>query len=143
MAKRWIQWLLEGKRPWCLAVLAVVLLWSLWPGLKAPAMPGEGEAAMFGDLSHSNVLIFGAGKMAELTARHLVARGVQKIYVANRHKEKAEVLAGYFGGEAVSFEQAFRQAVDIDVVVTSTGAPHYVVKTWETRQLMVIATACW
>lgn len=41
----------------------------------------------------------------ELTARHLVARGVQKIYVANRHKEKAEVLAGYFGGEAVSFEQ--------------------------------------
>ena len=92
--------------------------------------------SMFGDLSHSNVLIFGAGKMAELTARHLVARGVQKIYVANRHKEKAEVLAGYFGGEAVSFEQAFRQAVDIDVVVTSTGAPHYVVKTWETRQLM-------
>lgn len=46
MAKRWIQWLLEGKRPWCLAALAVVLLWSLWPGLKAPAMPGEGEAAM-------------------------------------------------------------------------------------------------
>ncbi len=91
---------------------------------------------MFGELSHSNVLIFGAGKMAELTARHLVTRGVQKIYVANRHKEKAEVLASYFGGEAVSFEQAFKQAVDIDIVVTSTGAPHYVVKSWETRQLM-------
>ena len=92
--------------------------------------------SIFGDLSHSNVLIFGAGKMSELTARHLAARGVPKIYVANRHKEKAEAMAKNFGGEAVSFEQAFKQAVDIDVVVTSTGAPHYVVKAWETRQLM-------
>lgn len=59
-----------------------------------------------GDLSASNALIFGAGKMAELTAQHLVSRGVQKIYVANRHIEKAEELAEEFGGEAVPFEGA-------------------------------------
>ena len=89
-----------------------------------------------GDLSQSNALIFGAGKMAELTAQHLVSRGVQKIYVANRHIEKAEELAAEFGGEAVPFEGALKRAQDVDVVVTSTGAPHYVVKPWETRQLM-------
>jgi glutamyl-tRNA reductase len=89
-----------------------------------------------GDLSHSDVLIFGAGKMAELTAQHLVSRGVRKIYVANRHKDKAQKLAAYFHGEAVAFDRAFNEATDIDVVVTSTGAPHYVVKPWETRQLM-------
>ena len=91
---------------------------------------------IFGDLSKSNVLIFGAGKMAELTAQHLNSRGVKKIYVANRHKDKAQALAEYFGGEAVAFDRAFKEATDIDIVVTSTGAPHYVVKPWETQQLM-------
>ena len=89
-----------------------------------------------GELDQSNALIFGAGKMAELTAQHLVARGVRKIYVANRHRDKAEQLAAKFGGEAVPFEEAMKQAVDVDVIVTSTGAPHYVIKPWETRQLM-------
>ena len=89
-----------------------------------------------GDLSRSSALIFGAGKMAELTAQHLISRGVQKIYVANRHLKKAEELAAEFGGTAVPFEGALRRATDVDVVVTSTGAPHYVVKPWETRQLM-------
>ena len=91
---------------------------------------------IFGDLSNSNVLIFGAGKMAELTAQHLNSRGVKKIYVANRHKDKAQALAEYFGGEAVAFDRAFKEATDIDIVVTSTGAPHYVVKPCETQQLM-------
>ena len=90
----------------------------------------------FGSLAASNALIFGAGKMAELTAQHLVAHGVRKIYVANRHIERAEQLAAEFGGEAVPFDGALKRAVDVDVIVTSTGAPHYVVKPWETRQLM-------
>lgn len=91
---------------------------------------------IFGSLMASSVLIFGAGKMAELTAQHLVSKGAQKIYVANRHIEKAEELAARFDGEAVPFDKAFKQAVNADVVVTSTGAPHYVVKPWETQQLM-------
>ena len=89
-----------------------------------------------GELSSASALIFGAGKMAELTAQHLLARGVQKIYVANRHLEKAEILAEEFNGEAVPWEEALKCAVHVDVVVTSTGAPHYVVKPWETQQLM-------
>ena len=89
-----------------------------------------------GDLAHSSALIFGAGKMAELTAQHLLARGVQKIYVTNRHLDKAELLAGEFKGVAVPWQEALKCAVDVDVIVTSTGAPHYVVKPWETQQLM-------
>ncbi|SFT82236.1 glutamyl-tRNA reductase [Selenomonas sp. GACV-9] len=89
-----------------------------------------------GGLEGSNALIFGAGKMAELTAQHLVAHGVKKIYVTNRHLERAEQLAERFDGEAIPFEEAMKQAVAVDVIVTSTGAPHYVIKPWETRQLM-------
>ena len=87
-------------------------------------------------LEGSNALIFGSGKMAELTAQHLVAHGVKKIYVTNRHFDRAEQLAERFDGEAIPFEEAMKQAVDVDVIVTSTGAPHYVIKPWETRQLM-------
>ncbi|MGL6014912.1 MAG: glutamyl-tRNA reductase [Selenomonadaceae bacterium] len=91
---------------------------------------------ILGDLSESNVLLFGAGQMAELTAQHLVDKGVKKVYVANRSFDRAKELAEKFGGEPVVFETAFKQAVDVNVVVTSTGAPHYVVKPWETQQLM-------
>ena len=91
---------------------------------------------ILGDLSESNVLLFGAGQMAELTAQHLVDKGVNKVYVANRSFDRAKELAEKFGGEPVVFETAFKQAVDVNVVVTSTGAPHYVVKPWETQQLM-------
>lgn len=90
----------------------------------------------YGDLSSAKVLILGAGKMAELTGRHLMARDVGEIFVANRHMEKAEALAEAFGGKAVPFREAIKRAMTVDIVVTSTGAPHYVVKSWETKQLM-------
>lgn len=89
-----------------------------------------------GSLEEAKALVFGAGKMAELTMQHLRSHGVRQIYVANRHIEKAQELAAAYGGEAVPFEGALKRAVDIDIIVTSTGAPHYVVKPWETQQLM-------
>ena len=74
--------------------------------------------------------------MAELTVQHLVSKGIRKIYVANRSLPKARALAEKFGGEAVPLAEAYQKAVDVDVVVTSTGAPHYVIRPWETQQLM-------
>ena len=82
---------------------------------------------VLGELTLSNALIFGAGKMAELTAQHLVSRGIKKIYVTNRHLERAEQLADRFNGEAIPFDEAMKKAVDVDVIVTSTGAPHYII----------------
>ena len=89
-----------------------------------------------GSLVGKTALIVGAGKMAKLTAQHLAALGTEKIFVANRHIEKARALAATVGGEAIPFDAATENAVDTDIIVTSTGAPHYVVKTWETRRLM-------
>lgn len=91
---------------------------------------------VLGTLKKSGVLIFGAGKMAELTAEHLISHGVRKLYIANRHIEKAKAFAARFGGTALAFTDAMQKAADVDVVLTSTGAPHYVVKAWETRRLM-------
>lgn len=89
-----------------------------------------------GSLGNSSALIYGAGETAELTAKNLLGKGIQKIYIANRHIEKARMLAEKFAGKAVPFDKAFSNAEGIDIVVTSTGAPHYVVKPWETQQFM-------
>ncbi len=91
---------------------------------------------IFGTLENSQALIFGAGRMAELTAENLMGRGVRKIFVANHHFEKAVEIARKFGGEAVDFYQALESADRVDIVVTSTGAPHYVIHPWETRKAM-------
>ena len=89
-----------------------------------------------GSLNGRKALIFGAGKMAQLTAQHLISHGIEKIFIANHHIERAEELAEKIGGEAVEWSKALDKAVDVDVIVTSTGAPHYVVKSAQTRQLM-------
>lgn len=89
-----------------------------------------------GNLRDKKILIFGAGKMAQLTAQHLISHGVKKIFVANHHLERAEEMAKKIGGEAVAWEDAFSAADDVEIIITSTGAPHYVVKFWQTQQLM-------
>ena len=91
---------------------------------------------ILGTLENSSALIFGAGKMAELTAENLQGRGVKKIYVANRHRKNAEEMAARFGGEAVDFDAGLEAVPDADIVVTSTGAPHYVIHSWDTQRAM-------
>lgn len=94
------------------------------------------RSVLGGNLANCSALIYGAGQMAELTIRNLIGKGIGQIYIANRHIEKAQTLADKLGGTAIPFEQATEQMSGIDIVVTSTGAPHYVVKPWETQQIM-------
>ena len=89
-----------------------------------------------GGLVGKSALIFGAGKMAQLTAQHLLSHGLKKIFVANHHLSRAEDMASKIGGLAVAWEDAFTSAAHVDIIITSTGAPHYVVKPWQTQQLM-------
>lgn len=91
---------------------------------------------IFGDLSQSRVLLLGAGKMGELTATHLVSSGAKCVIVANRHYERAVELAKKFKGSAITFEHAMECAETVDIIITSTGAPHYIIKEWETKTLM-------
>lgn len=91
---------------------------------------------MFGDLSKSNVLVLGAGEMSELTARHLVDNGVKTVFVSNRNYDRATQLAEKFHGIAIAYEEFLGCAVDADIIITSTGAPHYIIRTWDVAHLM-------
>jgi glutamyl-tRNA reductase len=89
-----------------------------------------------GDLNKRQVLIIGAGKMSELTARHLVDNGISGVIVSNRSFERAEALAAQFNGKAVNFNELYKYMESADIVISCTAASHNVVKTEEMRRIM-------
>jgi glutamyl-tRNA reductase len=83
---------------------------------------------IFGDLAGRSVLIIGAGEMAELALRHLLDDGVRSVLVANRSYDRAVALAQQFQGRAVTFEDFRQEMVGADIVISSTAAPHVILK---------------
>jgi len=81
---------------------------------------------IFDRLDNKGVMIIGAGEMCELAARHFVANGVSKVLVTNRTFERAEKLAAEFQGKAIPFEDFVDHLVEVDIVMTSTGAPNFI-----------------
>ena len=82
---------------------------------------------IFHVLDGKKVLLIGAGEMAELAARHLMTHGVSKMAVANRTFERAVQVAELFNASPVSFDEIGVQLLEVDIVVTSTSAPEYVI----------------
>jgi glutamyl-tRNA reductase len=78
----------------------------------------------FGD---KTILVIGAGKMGELTLRHLRRLEPQRILVTNRSPDKAAALAKECGGTPVAWEQLDDVLVQADIVLSTTGARELVV----------------
>jgi glutamyl-tRNA reductase len=91
---------------------------------------------IFGDLKGRSVYLVGAGKMCELSARHLVAHGADTIFVANRTHERAQKLAEKFNGQAIRWEELNETADKADIVLTSTGAPVTIFKREQVERFM-------
>jgi glutamyl-tRNA reductase len=77
---------------------------------------------IFGKLEGKTVFLVGAGKMAELAARHLITHGATKVIISNRTYERAVDLAEALGGQAVPFDKLYETAGHADIILTSTGA---------------------
>jgi len=82
---------------------------------------------IFSNLDEKTVLLVGAGEMAKLAARHLIAQGVQHVRITTRTPQHAVDLAAKFGGTPVPFEQFKAEMALADIVLVSTGAAHYIV----------------
>ena len=81
---------------------------------------------IFDRLDNKGVMIIGAGEMCELAARHFVSNGISKVLVTNRTFERAEKLAAEFDGKAVPFDSFADHLAEVDIVMTSTGAPNFI-----------------
>jgi len=83
---------------------------------------------IFGSLEGKKVLLIGAGEMAELAVAHLIRNRVGNILVTNRTFERAVELGRRFRGSPIKFEEMLTSLSDVDIVISSTGAPEFVVK---------------
>jgi glutamyl-tRNA reductase len=82
---------------------------------------------IFSNLGEKTVLLVGAGEMAKLAARHLIAQGVRHIRITTRTPQHAVDLATRFGGTPVPFDQFKDEMAAADIVLVSTGASHYLI----------------
>jgi len=82
---------------------------------------------IFGALKGKKILLVGAGEMSELAARHLLKHGGDQLLVANRTRERAVRMAADFQGTPVDFDRLGESLREADIVITSTGAPGYIV----------------
>jgi glutamyl-tRNA reductase len=88
------------------------------------------------DLSDKTVMIIGAGKMGEACVRHLAKKAAHAVLVTNRSFERAVNLANEFGGRAVHFDQLLTAMKEADIVVSSTGCPHTILKREDLEAIM-------
>lgn len=81
---------------------------------------------IFGGLTGKSVLVIGAGEIGVLVAKALAEKDIEAIYIANRTFKKAEEIAYELGGYAVRLDDIRGHLPDADVVISGTGAPHYI-----------------
>jgi glutamyl-tRNA reductase len=91
---------------------------------------------IFSSLNEHPVMIIGAGETGEKTARALLSRGAHSIIVSNRSHERAVELARELEGRAVRFEDWAEEFARIDILISSTAAPHYVLDRARLEPLM-------
>jgi len=98
---------------------------------SVPAVALDLAEDVLSDLPGRKVLVIGAGRMAEATAHALVQHGVHEVVVANRTVSTARELAGRFGGRGVGFDKLSEELHGADIVISSTDAPHPILRTKE------------
>ena len=84
--------------------------------------------SIFGSLAKSEVLILGAGAMAELTARHMLSKKVAKLTISNRTWERGRALAESLRAASLPWEQFESGLESADIVIASTGSDRPVVR---------------
>jgi glutamyl-tRNA reductase len=103
--------------------------------ISVPYAAVELAKKIFGSLDGKTVFVVGAGKMSELAARHLTSSGA-KIFVSNRTYERALEMASSFQGEAIRFEEISDRLASADIVITSTGAHHFLIRKPEVERIL-------
>jgi glutamyl-tRNA reductase len=95
--------------------------------VSVASVAAELARKIFGSLTGKTVLLVGAGKMSDLTARHLIQQGATMLLVANRTESKAQTIADGLRTPTITtgvipLDQLHEQAHRADIVITSTGA---------------------
>jgi len=120
------------------------------PAASAASAAAVLAERVLGDLSERQVLLIGAGEIAEATAARLVARGAEIAFVANRGEERRARVANRLEAEPLPLDGVRGALAEADVVVASTNSRSFLVSrddveaalaTRERRPLLLIDLA--
>jgi glutamyl-tRNA reductase len=108
--------------------------------VSVASVAAELARKIFGSLAGKTVLLVGAGKMSDLTARHLIQQGATTLLVSNRTESKAQAIADSLRTPSITtgvipLDLLHQQAHRADIVITSTGAGQ-IFTTENTRSLL-------
>ena len=81
----------------------------------------------FAGFANHTALLIGAGTTIELVARHLNAKKLGRLFVANRNLDRAKKLASQFGGFAVPLSELEGTLPEADIIISSTAAEEPIV----------------
>jgi len=104
--------------------------------VSVPYAAVELTSQIFGSLQGKHVLLLGAGKMGELSARGLLNHGASSVKVISRTLEHASELAQKLAGSAIPYEERWAHMKQADVIISSTSAPQMILSRDE-AELMV------
>ena len=96
----------------------------------------ELASKVFAGLASKSILLIGAGETGELTARHLLGKGVGSIAVANRTRARAEALVSSLGGSVAEYPVSVQALSAVDIVVSSVAAEEFVLTKSDVRSAM-------
>lgn len=113
--------------------------------VRAETPVGEGAASVasvavelakkiFGSLADRRVLVLGAGNTAERVVDSLRREGARDVMVVNRTYERATDLAERLRGRALRLQELSGALGHADIVLTSTAAPHAVLRSVTFRE---------
>ncbi len=88
------------------------------------------------NISEAQIVILGAGEMAELAVEALRKRGAEKILVVNRTLERAHALTKRWNAHATTFENLHAALLSADILIASTGAPHTIISSEMVNETM-------
>jgi len=90
---------------------------------------------IFETLEGKKVLLLGAGKMSEISARGLISSGVGSVHVINRTFEHAADLAAKLACQAAPFEDRGKYMAEADIIISSTSCPHIILGREEAERI--------
>jgi glutamyl-tRNA reductase len=76
---------------------------------------------IFGKLAERTALVLGAGAVSEQVVAQLRDRRIARLYVMNRSRERAELLAREFAGQVMLWEERGAVLAEPDVILSSVS----------------------
>lgn len=96
----------------------------------------ELAVSIFGDISKRKAIVIGTGEMGEIAIKAFLSRGISKIYITSRTVERAEEMCALYSGEVLPFKDLYRGLEDVDIVLCSSAAPHYLITKSDVKNVM-------